>query len=83
MKAIDVWVVSCYAFVCVALAEVIILYFVAKKMTNVKHDEMELVVSVDTFILLGFLNAEAAVLFYYCKGPFTSSVSVNAVTTLR
>ena len=48
MKAIDVWVVSCYTFVCVALAEVIILYFVAKKITVVKHDEMEPVVSIKT-----------------------------------
>ena len=45
MKAIDVWVVSCYTFVCVALAEVILLYLLVKRMTTVKDDEIELVVS--------------------------------------
>ena len=45
MKAIDVWVVSCYTFVCVALAEVILLYLIVKRMTSVKGDEIELVVS--------------------------------------
>ena len=45
MKAIDVWVVSCYTFVCVALAEVILLYLLVKRMTSVKGDEIELVVS--------------------------------------
>ena len=64
MKAIDVWVVSCYTFVCVALAEVILLYFVAKRITIMKQDEIELVVSINRhFLYLGDLAPK--LLFYF------------------
>ena len=45
LKAIDIWVISCFVFLAVAVTEVILLFVLSKRAAeNAKQDQFELIV---------------------------------------